>query len=58
MHSAFVTAPCRNLAKGARDIVDAEMLEEIAAELEEEAAKIEEEGRLRKRATPPKPTGA
>lgn len=49
---------CRNLASGARDIVDAGMLEEIAAKLEEEAAKFEEEERPRKGTTPPKPTGA
>ena len=38
---------CRNLAKSARDIEDAVMLEEIAEELDVEARKIEiEESKL------------
>ena len=32
---------CRNLAKGARNQVDAAMLEDIAGELENEACRIE-----------------
>lgn len=34
---------CRNLAKGAHNQIDREMLEEIAADLDEEARKIEAE---------------
>jgi hypothetical protein len=40
---------CRALAKGARNVGDAEMLEEIAGELDARADKIEAEGRGGKR---------
>jgi hypothetical protein len=41
MHFRERARDCRNLAKGARNQVDAAMLEDIAGELEHEARRIE-----------------